>query len=49
MPSIDEVTVEAVPRGRIVTASMVGTAIEFYDFNVYSTAAISVFPQLFFP
>lgn len=28
---------------------MVGTTIEFYDFYVYATAAVTVFPQLFFP
>ncbi|GAB3248655.1 hypothetical protein GCM10027562_07200 [Arthrobacter pigmenti] len=38
-----------VPRGRIVIASLVGTTIEFYDFYIYATAAISVFPLLFFP
>ena len=30
-------------------ASMVGTTIEFYDFYVYAAAAVTVFPQLFFP
>ncbi len=34
---------------RIVVASMVGTTIEFYDFYIYATAAVSVFPLLFFP
>ena len=38
-----------VPQMRIVLASMVGTTIEFYDFYIYATAAISVFPLLFFP
>ncbi len=28
---------------------MVGTTIEFYDFYIYATAAVSVFPSLFFP
>lgn len=42
-------TVGGVPRSRIVLASMVGTTIEFYDFYVYATAAVSVFPFLFFP
>lgn len=28
---------------------MVGTTIEFYDFYVYATASVLVFPQLFFP
>ena len=27
---------------------MIGTTIEFYDFYVYATAAVLVFPQLFF-
>ncbi|MEI6438422.1 MAG: MFS transporter [Candidatus Omnitrophota bacterium] len=34
---------------RIIIASMVGTTIEFYDFYIYATAAVSVFPLLFFP
>ncbi len=34
---------------RILLASMVGTTIEFYDFYIYATAAILVFPRLFFP
>jgi metabolite-proton symporter len=34
---------------RILFASMVGTTIEFYDFYIYATAAVLVFPQLFFP
>lgn len=37
------------PRSRILIASMVGTTIEFYDFYVYATAAVAVFPYLFFP
>lgn len=45
----DNNLVGGVPRSRIVTASMVGTTIEFYDFYIYATAAVSVFPQLFFP
>lgn len=36
------------PTRRVVTASLVGTAIEFYDFYIYATAAVLVFPQLFF-
>jgi len=35
-------------KGRIIISSLVGTSIEFYDFYVYATAAISVFPFLFF-
>ena len=41
--------VGGIPRRRIVIASMVGTTIEFYDFYIYATAAVSVFPHLFFP
>jgi metabolite-proton symporter len=34
---------------RAVVASTVGTAIEWYDFFLYGTAAALVFPKLFFP
>jgi MFS family permease len=34
---------------RVLAASLVGTAIEFYDFYVYATAASLVFGELFFP
>ncbi|MFC7326806.1 MFS transporter [Marinactinospora rubrisoli] len=37
------------PAGRVIAASLVGTSIEFYDFYVYATAAVLVFPHLFFP
>ncbi|MCR2785145.1 MULTISPECIES: MFS transporter [unclassified Microbacterium] len=37
------------PRSRVIAASLVGTTIEFYDFYVYATAAVLVFPALFFP
>lgn len=37
------------PRSRVLMASLVGTTIEFYDFYVYATAAVLVFPHLFFP
>jgi metabolite-proton symporter len=30
-------------------ASLIGTAIEFFDFYIYATAAVLVFPHLFFP
>jgi metabolite-proton symporter len=35
-------------RGRVIIASLIGTSIEFYDFYVYATAAVLVFPALFF-
>ncbi|RYD62696.1 MAG: MFS transporter, partial [Sphingomonadales bacterium] len=34
---------------RILSASLVGTSVEFYDFYIYATAAALVFPALFFP
>lgn len=37
------------PAARVLTASLVGTAVEFYDFYIYATAASLVFPTLFFP
>ncbi len=36
-------------HGRVLAASLVGTAVEFYDFYVYATAAALVFGPLFFP
>ena len=32
----------------VIAASMVGTAIEFYDFYAYGTAAANYFPHIFF-
>jgi metabolite-proton symporter len=37
------------PKRKVLTASLVGTSIEFYDFYIYATAAVLVFPALFFP
>lgn len=52
--NVDAVT--AVPAGatardkrRVLFASLVGTTIEFFDFYIYATAAVLVFPHLFFP
>ncbi len=33
----------------ILFASLIGTSIEFFDFYIYATAAVLVFPHLFFP
>jgi metabolite-proton symporter len=33
----------------VLFASLIGTAIEFFDFYIYATAAVLVFPKLFFP
>ena len=46
---------ESIPKKKINTpqqvlfASLVGTAVEFFDFYIYATAAVLVFPHLFFP
>ena len=34
---------------QILVASLMGTAIEFFDFYIYATAAVLVFPRQFFP
>jgi MFS family permease len=34
---------------RVLFASLVGTTIEFFDFYIYATAAVLIFPHLFFP
>lgn len=34
---------------KVLFASLIGTTIEFFDFYIYATAAVLVFPQLFFP
>jgi metabolite-proton symporter len=35
--------------GQVLFASLIGTTIEFFDFYIYATAAVLVFPALFFP
>jgi len=36
------------PR-QVLFASLIGTTVEFFDFYIYATAAVLVFPRLFFP
>lgn len=36
-------------KRRVLFASLIGTAIEFFDFYIYATASVLVFPKLFFP
>ncbi len=36
-------------KRRVLFASLIGTTIEFFDFYIYATAAVLVFPRLFFP
>ena len=40
---------DALQTRRVLFASLVGTTIEFFDFYIYATAAVLVFPRLFFP
>jgi metabolite-proton symporter len=35
--------------GHVLFASLIGTTIEFFDFYIYATAAVLIFPKLFFP
>ena len=46
-PDVTAVSVNS-PR-QVLFASLVGTTIEFFDFHIYATAAVLVFPKLFFP
>ncbi len=36
-------------KTQILLASLVGTTIEFFDFYIFATASVLVFPSLFFP
>lgn len=47
-PASSSATEQTVPRSRVILASLIGTTIEFYDFYIYATAAVAVFPALFF-
>lgn len=35
--------------GQVLFASLIGTTIEFFDFYIYATAAVLIFPTMFFP
>ena len=50
--STPDMATEAAPLNkpsRVLLASLIGTTIEFFDFYSYATAAVLVFPHLFFP
>ena len=40
---------KAPSTARVLFASLIGTTIEFFDFYIYATAAVIVFPKHFFP
>lgn len=40
---------KATPLRRVVTASALGTTVEYYDFTLYATTAALVFDRIFFP
>jgi metabolite-proton symporter len=46
-PSIAGVAINR--PSQVLFASLIGTTIEFFDFYIYATAAVLVFPRLFFP
>ncbi|MFB2550766.1 MFS transporter [Ensifer soli] len=49
-PTTDPLNTRALNSpARVLFASLVGTTIEFFDFYVYATAAVLVFPHIFFP
>jgi metabolite-proton symporter len=46
---MNQITAPANSVRRVLVASLIGTTIEFFDFYIYATAAVLVFPKLFFP
>lgn len=49
MTALPDAAPASASNRRVLSASLVGTAVEFYDFYIYATAAALVFPALFFP
>ena len=49
MMSAERTAASSPEMRRVAIASCVGTAVEFYDFYIYGTAAALVFPKVFFP
>lgn len=49
MSDVDSAPMTPNSSRQVLFASLVGTTIEFFDFYIYGTAAVLVFPRLFFP
>lgn len=49
LPTTKSPTIERDPIKTVIFASMIGTAVEFFDFYAYGTAAATYFPKVFFP
>lgn len=49
VPAPDNSTSAGNSPRRVLFASLIGTTIEFFDFYIFATAAVLVFPKLFFP
>lgn len=47
--SLPKEKLERDPVKTVILASMMGTAIEFFDFYAYGTASAAYFPSVFFP
>jgi MFS transporter, MHS family, shikimate and dehydroshikimate transport protein len=45
----EAVVVRTTEMNKVVVSSVIGTAVEWYDFLIYGTASALVFPKLFFP
>src|SRR6204780_4960437 len=48
-PAADKLAGSVNRPAQVLFASLIGTTIEFFDFYIYATAAVLVFPRLFFP
>lgn len=48
-PALPPAPVQRNKPATVLFASLIGTTVEFFDFYIYATAAVLVFPKLFFP
>lgn len=49
MSNVGAAAAKSNSQATVLFASLIGTTIEFFDFYIYATAAVLVFPKLFFP